>query len=130
MAAHPVGGDLAYMPHRDGEIGAPLDIVCHPREKEAVALCPPAQRAAFFYRIWTRKEAYCKALGVGLQAGLGNFSVELGPALPIALVHEDRSTHTASYYSYLLALDQADLAGSASVCVPSRMRRSACELVS
>lgn len=118
IAAYPVGVDLEYILHGDSEIDALVDIVCHPCEKRAFALCAPAQRAMFFYRIWSRKEAYCKALGVGLQGRLDNFSVELGPALPITLVHDDALTQASSYYSYLLVLDHAEHAYSASVCLP------------
>ncbi|WP_180977647.1 4'-phosphopantetheinyl transferase family protein [Janthinobacterium sp. ROICE36] len=118
VSAYPVGIDLEYMLRADCDIGALIDIVCHPREKETFKLCPPAQRAALFYRIWSRKEAYCKALGIGLQANMGNLSVEDEQALPIALVQDDRLMQTSRYYSYLLALHQANLAYSASVCLP------------
>lgn len=36
-----------------------------------------------FYNIWTLKESYIKALGVGMSLSLGNFAFELDDALPL-----------------------------------------------
>ncbi len=47
-------------------------------EQEALAQVPDAERRAAFYNIWTRKEAYVKARGAGIAAGLGTFAVSLG----------------------------------------------------
>ena len=56
-----------------------------PTERSAMASAPEAERPALFYRIWTRKEAYVKALGEGLSLELDSFSVSItpepGPAL-------------------------------------------------
>ena len=41
-------------------------------EQEALAQVPDEARRAAFYNIWTRKEAYVKARGDGIAAGLGH----------------------------------------------------------
>lgn len=70
VAAGPVGIDLEFV-HRDGEaVSELIDLVCHPDEKRALGRLPVDQRAPCFYRLWTRKEAYCKARGTGLQLSL------------------------------------------------------------
>jgi 4'-phosphopantetheinyl transferase len=53
----------------------------------------PAERRSAFFRCWSRKEAYLKALGLGLQVPLAKFAVTL--AGPAALVHtnHDRAQH-------------------------------------
>ena len=66
-AGCPVGIDIECMHERRTDIAALLDMVCHASEKAAIAsLAGDAQRHAF-YALWTRKEAYIKALGLGLQ---------------------------------------------------------------
>ncbi|MFW3473310.1 4'-phosphopantetheinyl transferase family protein [Streptomyces microflavus] len=39
----------------------------HPGEQAELAAAPPGERRAHFGRLWTRKEAYLKALGTGLS---------------------------------------------------------------
>ena len=46
-------------------------------EREALRKIPDAQRHEPFFRIWTRKEAYIKALGEGLSHPLHQFDVSL-----------------------------------------------------
>lgn len=47
-----------------------------PAEVEALEALPEARQLAAFYRIWTRKEAYIKALGLGLHLDLASFEVD------------------------------------------------------
>jgi 4'-phosphopantetheinyl transferase len=55
---------------------------------ELLALAPE-MRAEGFFRCWTRKEAYVKARGEGLQIPLKSFHVSLTPAQPARLVSLD-----------------------------------------
>lgn len=48
-----------------------------PREYEEYLKAPPSGRTACFYNAWTRKEAWLKARGDGLWAGLSSFDVTL-----------------------------------------------------
>lgn len=84
-------GEMAlYAVARSGSVGVDIE---HPRprtnymriaerffsleEYEALSELPAELRPVAFYRCWTRKEAYVKARGDGIAAGLHTFSVSL-----------------------------------------------------
>jgi 4'-phosphopantetheinyl transferase len=52
---------------------------------------PPPMRAEGFFLCWTRKEAYIKARGEGLQISLDSFHVSLTPGMPECLQSLDSS---------------------------------------
>lgn len=51
----------------------------HPLECAAIRAQPEPERAAAFYRCWTRKESVLKALGQGLNLPLHSFQVQSAP---------------------------------------------------
>ena len=56
-----------------------------PEECAALRGLPEALRPAGFFNCWTRKEAYIKAVGLGLSYPLARFSVSLAPGEPARL---------------------------------------------
>jgi 4'-phosphopantetheinyl transferase len=85
-------GDLALLAvSRGGPVGVdveefrePLDVDGVSRrffareEREALDSLPAVERVAAFYRIWTRKEAFIKAVGTGISLSLSGFAVSVG----------------------------------------------------
>jgi 4'-phosphopantetheinyl transferase len=61
------------------------------REYAAYRALPPCDKVAGFFNCWTRKEAFLKAIGSGLDYPLDRFDVSLAPGEPARLFRvEDR----------------------------------------
>jgi len=76
---HTLGIDVEY-PRRDGMIMDIAERFFSPLEFQALQGLPSQDRTTAFYRCWTRKEAYLKALGTGLSKSLESFDVSLTAA--------------------------------------------------
>ncbi len=57
-----------------------------PGERASFLDLPESIRSDAFFRIWTCKEAYIKAIGTGLLTALDSFSVAVDPREPMRLV--------------------------------------------
>lgn len=57
-----------------------------PREHAALDLAPADERREWFFTVWTRKEAFLKAIGQGLSFPLEKFSVTVSPSEPPRIV--------------------------------------------
>jgi 4'-phosphopantetheinyl transferase len=66
----------------------------------------PEQRGPAFFRCWTRKEAYVKAVGDGLAISLNRFQVTLLPGIPARFVQLASDMGTAADWT----LDHLELA--------------------
>ncbi|MFJ5548052.1 4'-phosphopantetheinyl transferase family protein [Streptomyces sp. NPDC093225] len=77
FATAPVGVDVEEVVPA-ATIAETADVL-HPREAAELALLPAAERPVAFTRVWTRKEAYLKGLGVGLSTDPAADYVGSGP---------------------------------------------------
>jgi 4'-phosphopantetheinyl transferase len=67
-----------------------------PGERARWQALPDHERLTAFYLGWTRKEAYLKARGVGLSAGLDQFEVSLAPGESTRLVESGDTEESAA----------------------------------
>ncbi len=68
-------------------------------EAEDLSGVAPALREEAFFAAWTRKEAYIKAVGAGLQIPLDGFRVTLRPDEEARLVHIGGDRHKAGEWN-------------------------------
>jgi len=73
-------------------------------------------RELAFYRCWTRKEAYIKALGEGLSMALDSFDVSLAPEARFLACHDGRED--PAQWSMLDVSPGADYVGALAVRSP------------
>ena len=78
------------------------------------ALPAPLKQQAFFNG-WTRKEAYLKAVGQGLQIPLNQFDVSLIPGEPAKLLHTHWNCQETSRWSLQELLPAPDYAAALAV---------------
>lgn len=64
------------------------------KEQEELFRLPPGSRVQGFFNCWTRKEAYVKSTGKGLQVPLNSFDVSLTPSDPFTLRAADSDSWT------------------------------------
>jgi 4'-phosphopantetheinyl transferase len=88
VARHEVGIDIEYI---DSETPwQSLAPQVFSRQEYELLMCSPVElRRQLFFRIWTCKEAYIKARGLGLSMPLGAFSVPVNDAEEIGIVSVD-----------------------------------------
>jgi 4'-phosphopantetheinyl transferase len=76
-----------------------------PEERRRLSRLDPAERLAGFFNCWTRKEAYLKALGIGLAGSPTGFTVSLAPGAPARLDHVADDPHAPQCWT----LDTLDI---------------------
>ncbi|WP_310598871.1 4'-phosphopantetheinyl transferase superfamily protein [Desulfobulbus sp.] len=65
------------------------------REFDALKACDAAEQQAFFFSLWSRKEAFLKAAGQGLSRALASFDLPPVVALPPLGAHQAVHVHAA-----------------------------------
>lgn len=106
------GGLAAFAFTLGCEIGLDLEHVRPIKDAQSIAnhfFCPeeaaeimslsPSERDAGFFRCWTRKEAYIKAIGDGLSAPLDDFRVTLQLNEPPRFIHLARNAEAAQAWT-------------------------------
>ena len=85
LARRPVGVDVERC-SEDVPCEAVAAFVFSAAERRELAALPADRKRAAFFNGWTRKEAYVKALGMGIGYGLDAFDVSLDPHVPARIL--------------------------------------------
>lgn len=86
---HCVGIDIEQM------LNSNLDIAKRfftPREYDDLIRRDTAEQRTHFYKLWTLKESYIKAVGKGLHIPLNSFSMDINDRNEITMVKEENDT--------------------------------------
>jgi 4'-phosphopantetheinyl transferase len=91
-----LGCDIEY---RDPDLADPevARRLFAPGEWRRFAALPGEQRTEGFYNCWTRKEAFIKAIGLGVSHPLASFEVTLAPGKPAAILSGGEGWSIASF---------------------------------
>lgn len=88
---HPIGIDIEYMKNKPI-----LDDLAKrffsAHEYNEYKILPQQQKTLGFYNCWTSKEAFVKAVGMGLTFPLKNFTVNLNPELKAKILSSKNQT--------------------------------------
>ena len=80
-------------------------------ESRQVLALPPTDRVAAFFRTWTRKEAFLKAKGAGLNLPLSGFSVTVSLDAPVRIERINWAPEEAKNFTMSSFMVEAALPG-------------------
>lgn len=99
-----------------GEVGVDIEVprervdhaalaasVFSPAERAELAALPDGERRAAFFRGWARKEAFIKAIGLGLGRALDSFDVALADGAPALLATRPDAGEAARFRMWPLS---------------------------
>jgi len=87
-------------------------------ENAAFRALPESKRAAAFFAGWTRKEAYVKALGMGVSLPLDQFDVTMDPDAPPHLLADRRHPHHPETWTLLSFVPASGYIAALAVEIP------------
>jgi 4'-phosphopantetheinyl transferase len=72
---------------------------CQEEASQLLSIAGEKRREEAFFRCWTRKESYIKAIGDGLSVPLDQFQVTLLPDAPARFIHIGHDTNAAAAWT-------------------------------
>ena len=113
----PVGVDVERV-HAMPDLDQVAAVSFSARERAELATVQPASRTDAFFRCWTRKEAYIKAIGDGLSHPLDRFDVSLAARAGSHLLALDGDESRARAWSVLDVAPTDGYAGAVAIESP------------
>lgn len=108
IGEHPVGVDVEQIKSIDL---ADFELFFSSDEMKQLSAYEGRQKLACFYDLWTLKESYMKALGVGMSMPPNSFSIEFEPSIAVHPRQAGQSWHFRQYAldpEYKLSICSAD----------------------
>jgi 4'-phosphopantetheinyl transferase len=84
----------------------------HPGEAAALVALPAAQAEQAFFHVWTRKEAFLKATGLGIAGGLERVQISVPPDEPARVLDIDGASAPAARWSLTTLLPREGYVGA------------------
>jgi 4'-phosphopantetheinyl transferase len=110
VSALPVGCDIEKLGRDTASLARRF---FHPKERDWLFSLPEEEQGAAFFQIWTGKESFIKAIGLGLSQPLDSFAML--PGEPVALTQNVdprpwriRSFREGDYFAALCALENVE----------------------
>src|SRR5439155_1551412 len=95
-----VGADVESLRHVGPDPLGVAATLCSERERETLLATPAPLRAERFLSLWTLKEAFAKATGLGFRLDLERITVRLGPARAAELEFDHGGGAEASLWRF------------------------------
>lgn len=109
-----IGADIELVTQTYDDLRPVTDSFTEHERRQLDAL-PREEAALAFYRCWTRKEAFLKAIGVGLLGQMNAFSVNVDPG-NARLLHVDATLGSIEDWT-LVALDSSESDYAAAIAI-------------
>lgn len=114
ISSYPVGVDIETASRSGTSVSDLMKWACHPHEIEQLLSLPAKEREGAFYRLWTQKEAYCKAVGDGLHRTLSCINLKAISSRTFR-IDDQEAPDSFRYYAHNLATWPGYLA---TLCTP------------
>ncbi len=111
----PVGVDIEYL-HREHDLLKIARRYFSEAEYQALLQASSCDIKAYFYHLWTQKEAFVKAQGVGLSYGLRSFTVKNYPEAGLVCV--DKDANEAGEWQMVSFAPCEDVVGALAIRAP------------
>lgn len=98
IALHEIGVDIEET-NRTNDIDSLAKYSFSNEEYQTLCRLNDKQKLIAFYKAWTCKEAFVKALGMGMHFSFKDFSVETNPNKPAKLLQINSKIHTQDAWS-------------------------------
>lgn len=119
VAMHPIGIDVEFVNSEKVNVDELINVICHPSEKDKLALLSGSEQRLQLLQIWTQKESYLKALGLGLQHPLRSVRFDVSTERGRKVL--DENGRPVSFFVYEISSIEGYAASICLACEDARL---------